>query len=73
MCFRRVVDELRIKLEKTQTAIRRLNKNLGTVVVTSSSTDESSEEAELSAHSNEIEQMDNEFGENFAYTTNVSV
>lgn len=61
--------DLRIKLERSRAAIRTLTKDIGAVIVTSSS--DGSEE-NFSSQSNEVEQVDNEFARDFTYTTNVS-
>lgn len=62
--------DLQIKLERSRAAIRTLSRDIGAVIVTSSS--DASEE-DFTSQSDEIEQVDNQFAKNFKYTTNVSV
>lgn len=66
--FRLLISELRIKLERSQAAIRILNQSIGTTIL-ESSTDPSDDN--ISTKSNEVEQEDCHFGNGLKFTTNV--
>lgn len=64
-----MVGELKVKLENSRQALRKMSQCLGTTVVSSSSTET---DEEYSSHSNEVDQQDPEFGKSHVFTTNVS-
>lgn len=66
---RSLVSELQIKLESSQNTVRRLSRLIGTTMVSSSN--DNSDDSDLSSKSHEVEQRDNEFGAEYTYTTNV--
>lgn len=69
-----VVSDIKVELENSRAAIRKLSQCLGTTIVSSSSaTDNStSDDDEMSGISSVAEQKDNEFASMYAFTTNVS-
>lgn len=64
-----MISKLKLKLENSRTAIRKLSDCIGTAYVASSN--EPSDE-DISVKSNDVEQQDCQFGSDFKYTTNVS-
>lgn len=64
------VDELKVKLERSREAIKKLNQCIGTTNVASSSTGTSDDD--FSSNSHEVEQEDCTFGKSYVFTTNVS-
>lgn len=65
------VEQLSIKLENAQNTVRKLNAQMGSTVVSSTS-DSGSSGSDVPDVAHTAEQVDFEFGRGFSFTTNVS-